>query len=236
MSVEETELLGTVGGIVGRVQINSNALTLFPRRRAWRSITTSASSSSHAEEFFRRWSIFKARKCRLGTQTLTIDRIAVEQEFLDGIVGQGVSVIAVGISGSNSVDPLSEKITAAMDDLSRLSAVADTPGEALGERQLIIDRLQKNGTTIRAAVGLIKRNGDGFEKIFSKKNRLYGNLSHQRASVCVCYLIGLKYLYADWGSLCLDSRIIRASNGGIISLFLIDFTCIWRGNRSSRSE
>ena len=142
---------------------------------------------------------FQSERASARTQALTIDGIAVEQEFLNGIVGQGVSVITVGISGSNSVDPLPEKITAAMDNLSRLATVADTLGEALGERQLIIDCLEEYGAPIGVAVRLIKRDVDRPGKIISEKNRLCGNLSHQRASVCALNLCGNNVLIRRLG-------------------------------------
>lgn len=157
MSVEETKPLGTVGGVVGRVQIDSDATNSVPQAADMALDHNISQFFGHAEEFFRRRRIFKAKKRRLRTQILPVDRIAVEHEFLNGIVGKGVSVIAVGISGSNSVDPLPEKHAAAMDDLSLLPAVADTLGDSIGERQLVVDRLQEDGTTIRAAVGVDRR-------------------------------------------------------------------------------
>jgi hypothetical protein len=201
VSVEKAELLGTMGGIIGWIHVNRDTTDFASQATGVAFDHDIGQFFDHAEQFFRRRTIFKARECWLGTKILAVDRIAVEQELLYGILGQGVSIVAVGISGCNSVDPLPEKIAAAVDDFPGLPSIADALGNAIGERQLIIDGLQKYGATIGAAIRLIKGNGNGLEKFFVEENRLCGKLSHQKASVCVWNLLSLKYLYADGGFL-----------------------------------
>jgi len=91
------------GGIVSRVQVDRDASGLSAQSFGVALDHDISDFFSHAEEFFRRGAIFKARKSGLGTEVLAFDRITIQQEFLHRIGGQRVRVIAVGISGCNSV-------------------------------------------------------------------------------------------------------------------------------------
>jgi len=55
-----------------------------------------------AEQLFGRWGILEARQCRLRTQALPIDRVAVQEKLLDGIISQGAGVITVGVTGGDT--------------------------------------------------------------------------------------------------------------------------------------
>jgi len=201
MPVEEAELLSAVRGIVGRIQVNGDA-TSFAAEPLGVPLNNDISNLfAHAEQLFRRGTVFEARKGRLRTEILAVDRITIEQQFLHGIGSKRVCVVAVGIPRSDSIDALPEKIPIAVDDLAGLSTIVNTLTNTIGERQLIVDRFQENSAAIGTAVGLVEGDRNGLEKFFVKKNGLCGKLSHQKASVCVWNLLSLKYLYASGGFL-----------------------------------
>jgi hypothetical protein len=144
MSIEETELLGAMSGIVGRVHVDRNATRLAFDPFAMTADDGVGEGFGHGEEFLRGQGIFEMRQGRLRSQALSVDRIAAKQEFLNRIVGKAIGIITIGITGCDSVDPLSDKIERTMEHLGFLPRIANAAREFLCQAESGINRFQEN--------------------------------------------------------------------------------------------
>src|SRR3989441_12112834 len=76
------------------------------------------------------------------------DRIALDQELVDRIVGQPGSVVAVGVAAGEAKEPLPEQFERLMPDLARLAVVRETRRQPLGQPELGVDPLEQERPTI----------------------------------------------------------------------------------------
>ena len=125
------------------------------------------------------------------TTHLTAAGIAIEQQLVYRILGQGIGIVTVRITSGTAVDALPEQIEVSMNDLAGLAGIANDSLQAFGQAEIFVYRLEQNGASIGVAVRLIKGNGNGSMKMCSEKYRLCGGSSHQEASLVVCNLIGV---------------------------------------------
>ena len=80
------------------------------------------------------------------------------------ILGQGIGIVTIRITSGNAVDALPEKIEVSMNDLAGLAGIANGFLQAFGKSEVFVYRLEQNGASIRAAVRLIKGNGNGSDR------------------------------------------------------------------------
>ncbi len=76
---------------------------------------------------------------------MSSDRIPLDQELVDGVVGQSRGVVAIGVAAGEAEDPLSKQLERLMPDLARLAAIRQARGHALGQPELGVDPLERLG-------------------------------------------------------------------------------------------
>jgi hypothetical protein len=201
MPVEEAELLRTMGWVISRIHIDGYTSCFAMQPFGVMIDHNIGQAFSHAEQVLGIDRVLEARQCWLGPKALTVDRITVEQEFLNWIICQGVRIITIRVAGCNTVDTLSEKIQVAMNDFPWLPRIAHTNIETFSQSEIVIYSFEQNSSSIGATIRLIEVDCNWFVKIFSEKYRLCGKLSHREAFAFVFNLITLKYLYEHKGFL-----------------------------------
>ena len=78
MPVEERQLLRTMRGIVGGIQINRHPISPPPQSLGVTSDYAKRQGFAHPIEFFNSYPIFETRQRRLGGQVATFDRIPIQ--------------------------------------------------------------------------------------------------------------------------------------------------------------
>src|SRR5437870_1209527 len=127
--------------------------------------------------------VLEPRERRLRRQGGAGDRIAVEQQLVDRVVGQPGGVVAVGVATRQPKHALSEQLEGLMLDLARLAPIDDACGQTLGQLELGIEPLQQHRSTVRAGVRHVEE-GDhrlvfGLE---SERDLRYTVCSHRASS------------------------------------------------------
>ena len=105
--------------------------------------------------------VLKPRDRRLGGERITRDRVAPEQQLVDGVVGQAVGIVGIGMPTRDAEDPLAQQICQRMPDLTGLPGVDQTLGEPLDDLVLPLRRLEQDGPAIGARLLLIERGDEG---------------------------------------------------------------------------
>ena len=121
------------------------------------------------------------------------------------ILGQGIGIVTVRVTSGNTVNALPEKIEVSMNHLAGLAGIANGFLQAFGQVEIFVYRLEQNGASIRAAVRLIKGNGNGSVKMCSEKYRLCGRLESSKSLFCGMQL--------DWSQV-----VIRTKGLFVLSL------------------
>ena len=201
MPVEETELLSAMSRVIGWIQIDCNAACFAVQPLGVVFDHNIGQAFGNAKQVLGIDGVLEAGQCGLRPEALPVNRVALEQQLLNRIVGQGIRIITVRIAGCNAVYALAEKIQITVNNLPGLSCVAHEIVETFGQREIVIYSFEKNGAAIGIAVWLIEGDCNGFVKFFSEKYRLCGKLSHREAFAFVFNLIALKYLYEHKGFL-----------------------------------
>jgi hypothetical protein len=130
--------------------------------------------------------VLEPRQGRLRGQGRPGDRIALDQQLVDRVVGQARGVVAVGVATHQPEDALADQLEGLMPDLARLALVDQTAGQLLGQSQVGIDALQQNRATVRTGVRLVEAGHDRLRKSLAPEGDLgYTGCSH-RASSFVC--------------------------------------------------
>ena len=75
-------------------------------------------------------------------------RVSPEQQLVDGVLGQVVGVVAIGMTAGNAEDPLADQIRERVPNLPRRAPVGQTPGKPLDEAVHALGRLEEDGTAI----------------------------------------------------------------------------------------
>ena len=131
VAVEEGELLLPVGGIVGGIEVDRDAagpaLEAPPMVRDDRV----GQDVPHREQLPPPHGVLEPRQRGLRGQGRSRDRIAVDQQFVDRVVGQPSGVVAVGVAAGDPKDALPEQLERLMLDLARLPLVLETRGQPL---------------------------------------------------------------------------------------------------------
>ena len=126
VAVEERELLLAVGGIVGRIEVDRDeshavaeplAVVGQDGRRPTARPEPIQVGAAHR--------ILEPRQRRLRAQGRAGERIAVEQQLVDRIVGQPGGVVAVGVAAGQPEHALPQQIAERVRDLARLPPVAE---------------------------------------------------------------------------------------------------------------
>jgi len=88
------------------------------------------------------------------------ERIAVQQQLVDRIVGQSGGVVAVGVATGQAEHALAHQVAQRVGNLARLPPVAEGAGHLRRQRQPVVDQLQQEGAAVGAGVRLIEAGDD----------------------------------------------------------------------------
>jgi hypothetical protein len=103
----------------------------------------------HREQLAPPHGILEPRERELRGQGRPRDRIAVDQQFVDRVVGQPGGVVAVAVATGEPKDSWPEQLERLMLNLTRLPRIVEARGQALGQPEVGINPLEQD----RAAVG-----------------------------------------------------------------------------------
>jgi len=186
VAVEEGELLLPVGGIVGGIQVDRDAPGSALEPPAMVLDDRLGQHVPHRQQLAPPHGVLEPRQRGLRGQGRPRDRIAVDQQLVDRVVGQPGRVVAVGVAAGDPKDALPEQLERLMLDLARLPRIVETRGQSLGQPELGIDRLQKDGPAIRAGVRCVEAGDDRLRESLALEGDLrYTGCGH-RASSCAC--------------------------------------------------
>jgi hypothetical protein len=130
--------------------------------------------------------ILEPRQRRLRAQGRAVERIAVEQQLLNGVGGQPGGVVAVGVATGQPEDALAQQIPPRVRDLARLTTVADGAGQAPRQAEPLVDRLQQQGAAVGTGVGLVEPDDDRLGNPVDLQRALRNTGCGHRASWAAC--------------------------------------------------
>ncbi len=170
-AVEEGELLGPMGLVVGDIQIDRDQPDAAPPP-AMAGNHGVGEGLAHLQQHPRGGRVLEARDRRLRRQTVAVDRVAPQQQFVDRIVGQPVGVIAVGMATGDREDALREQIANAVRHARRRARIRDRRRQRRQQAKSSIGRCEQDRAAIRTRVGLIKGRDQGTIGQVRKENSL----------------------------------------------------------------
>jgi hypothetical protein len=142
VSVEKRQLLRTVRGIIGRVQIDRDQTSTTPQSFTMPSDHGVGQCFCHAKQFLAIRSIFKARESRLRSQIVSLLRIPTDQQFVHRVAGQTRGIVRIFITTGDGHDALREEFMQFVPHFSLLSLVFQTRGQGRNEAQTLVSSFQ----------------------------------------------------------------------------------------------
>jgi len=182
VAVVEGELLLAVRGVVGRVHVHRDAPDPAPKTPAVMRDHRLRQSVRHPVQVGPARRILEARERGLRGQGPARNRIPLEQQLVNRILGQSRSVVAVRIAAGDREHPLPQEIEHPVLHLARLARVHQAGRESLRQPQALVHRLEQDGAAVRAAVLLVELRHHGLREQAAKQNTLCGSVGHGRAS------------------------------------------------------
>jgi hypothetical protein len=105
---------------------------------------------------------------------------------VDRVVDQPRGIVAVGVAAGQPEDALTQQIPQRVRHLAGLPAVADGAGQAPGQPEPIVDRLQQQGAPVGTGVRLVEPGDDRLGNPVDVENALrYTDCGH-RVSLVLC--------------------------------------------------
>ena len=98
--------------------------------------------------------VLEPRQRRLRGQALTRNRVSVEQQLVDRVVGEAVAIVAVGMAAGDAEDALADQIRERVPGLVRRPLVEQTPGERLDQAVGALGHLEAGPPRRRSWPGL----------------------------------------------------------------------------------
>jgi hypothetical protein len=170
-AIEERQLLGAVGLVLGHIEIDSDQAHAAPPATMPRNDRV-GQRFVHREQHPRRGRVLEARDRRLRRQASAVDRIAPEQQLVEGIVGEAVGGIAIGMATGDRVDALGEQIAHPVRDARRDARIGHRRRQGGQQVEPAVGRREQDRAAIRTGVRLIKGGEDRPIGRVRKKNRL----------------------------------------------------------------
>ena len=116
--------------------------------------------------------ILEPRDRRLRSQGLAGDRVPIQQQLVDGVVGKVLGIVAVRMTAGDAVDPLTDQVLQRVPNPLRRARVDQTPGERLDEAEDALGRLEQDGSAIGAGLGPVEGGDDTLVHQVRKQNSL----------------------------------------------------------------
>src|ERR1700684_2104797 len=95
--VEERQLLCAVRGIIGRIQIDGDAIGAMTQPLGVTTDHALGQELARTIELLYPNSVLETRQCRLRSQIATLDRIAIQKQFVNRVSGQASRVVGIGV-------------------------------------------------------------------------------------------------------------------------------------------
>ena len=130
VAIEEGQLLGAVGRIVGRIQIDRDTSGSAPQTTAMPFDHAVGQRFAHAKQLFAIPAIFKARQGRLRSQVFALDRIATHQQLVYRIGTQPGRIVGIRIPASDGHHPLGDQFHQLMLCFACLPLILQSLGES----------------------------------------------------------------------------------------------------------
>jgi hypothetical protein len=186
VAVEERELLLAVGGVVRGIEIDGD-----PRRTPFEPapLVLDHGVGQHVRHVAQGRppdDVLEPRERRLRGQRRAGQRVALEQQLVDGVVGQPGGVVAVGVATGQAEHALANQLDRLMPDLAGLALVDQTAGQPSRQPQVGIDALEQDRPAIRTGVGGVEAGHDWLREPLALEGDLrYTGCGH-RASSHLC--------------------------------------------------
>src|SRR2546425_1029389 len=181
--VEERELLLTVRGIVGGIEVDrdSRGPALEPPPMVLDHGV--GQHVPHRDQCPAAHGVLEALERRLRGEGGARDRIAADHKLVDDVVRQPRGVVAVGVTRREPEHALPDQFEHPMPDFRRLALVVHTRGQALGQPELGVDPPQQDQATVRAGVGDVERGDDRLAfRLESERDLRYTGCGHRASS------------------------------------------------------
>src|SRR4029077_14095610 len=195
VAIEEGQLLGAVGGIIGRIQIDRDASGSAPQTTAMPFDHTVGQRFAHAKQLFAIPAIFKARQGRLRSQVFALDGIAPHQQLMDWIGTEPGRIVGIRIPASDGHHALRDQFDQLVLYFVGLPLLLQSLGESGSEVQSLIGGAQQNCPAVRAALWLIKLRDDRTRRNSWEENTL-------------CYLMLVQAKASCWSQNRLDNGFV----------------------------
>jgi hypothetical protein len=187
MAVEEGELLLAVGRILGGIEVDRDAASASPPALALSLDHNVRDGFGHAKEALGVDGVLEPRERGLGGERIAVQRIAIEQELVNGIVREPSAVVGVGVAARQREEPLAHQLLDRVLDLARLAPIDEAGGKSGREAELLVDRLEQHGPAVGAAVRGIEARDDRLPKPLKCERQLrYTVCRHRAVSVGCC--------------------------------------------------
>ena len=213
VAVEERVLLRPVRRVVRRVQIDRDAPRPPVQTAAMPLDDPRGQLVGHAVERAAVDCVLEPRQRRLRRQALARNRVSVEQQLVDRVLGETVAIIAVGMAAGDAKDALADQVRERVTGLVRRPLVEQTPGERLDQAVDALGGLQQDRPAVGTGLLLVEPGEQRLVKQIREQNSLWYSVGrHARASVvaqvvvntalvphggsCVCTGIGTRHEFS----------------------------------------
>ena len=187
MAAEQAEFLLAMGGILGRIQVDGDAAHApAPQSAALGGDDGIGHAAQHAAQRRATDRVLEPRQRGLRAQGRASQRVAVQGQLVQRIVGQPRGVVAIGVAQRQPEHALPHQVQDGVLDLPRLSPIAQAARQRRGHPEPGIQRLEQEQPPVGAGVRLVEGHGHRLEEGLVLEGQLrYTDCSH-RASSRVC--------------------------------------------------
>ena len=142
--------------------------------------------------------VLESRDRGLRRQGRAGHRVPPEQQLVDGVVGQVVGIVAIGMTARDAEDPLADQVRERVPNLPRCAFVGQTPGERLDQAIHALGRLEQDGAAVGTRVFLVERGDEGLVEQIREQNSLWYRIRcHAGASVVAKRLYTLRLYHTE---------------------------------------
>src|SRR6266853_2406898 len=164
MSVEKRQLLCAVRGIIGRIQIDGDAISAMTQPLAVTPDHTLRQELARTIKFLDPNSVLETRQRRLRSQSATLDRITIQKQFVNRILGQARRVVGVQVAAGDRKHSLRHQLAQRMIDLACLPIISKAGTQSSHQPIVPIRGLQQQSPAVGTPLALIKLGNDWLAK------------------------------------------------------------------------
>ena len=159
--------------VVGRVQIDRDPARPPVQAAPMTLDDARCQLAPHPVEHGAARAVLESRDRGLRRQGRAGHRVPPEQQLVDGVVGQVVGIVAIGMTARDAEDPLADQVRERVPNLPRCAFVGQTPGERLDQAVHALGRLEQDGAAVGTRVLLVERGDEGLVEQIREQNSLW---------------------------------------------------------------